>query len=145
MYKSLLFLYLACFCSYLLFTRQPDYFDGEFSPASIQWQYDSAAAYKIPHAVFTYNLKSYAVDARYVGRSWNEGERTEVIYESSDPQKGAVYQWWGYWIRWEELAFSVVLLIGLYQVAVAVTNNPDSESRKMQLDYKAEKQKKYLE
>lgn len=132
-----------CFGCYVLFTRQPDYIDGEKAPAIIHWNYDSASKRSIPQAHYSTGLKNYAVDARYVFRQWKEGERTEVIYETNNLSKGAVYLFWGYWITWGELIGSILLIIALFQVAVSVTRNPTAEALMEQLEYKEEHKTKY--
>ncbi|MCW3087025.1 MAG: hypothetical protein JWQ78_411 [Sediminibacterium sp.] len=134
-----------CFGCYLLFSRQPDYLDGEKAPATIQWTFDSASNRSIPKANFNTGLKNYAIDARYVFREWKNGDKTLVIYESGDPAKAAVYSIWGYWITWEELVYSIVLLLILYRVAVAITSNPTPEAVVEQLDFIPEKKRKYDE
>lgn len=141
----LLILYFVCFGCYTLYTRTPDYFDGETSPATIHFRHDSASNQNIPKAVFSLVGTEYAVDARYVFRDFQEGERVEVIYEKEDPSKAAVYTVWGYWIRWQELLGSMAALFVLFQVAVAITNNPTPEAVIEQMEYKEEKKKRYIE
>ncbi|NCI51159.1 hypothetical protein GWC95_14600 [Sediminibacterium roseum] len=143
MNKLVFILYLVCFGCYILFTRQPDYFDGEKVPAVIHWSVDSLTKRSIPKALYRAGLKNYAIDARYVFRNWAEGDKAEVIYETNAPAKGAVYAWWGYWITWGELVGSVLLIIALFQVAVSVTKNPTPEALIEQLDYKEERKPKY--
>lgn len=143
MYKSVTILYLVCFACYLIATRQPDYFDGEKAPATIQWLADSASGYSIPKAVFHDGRKEYAVDARYVFRNWQNGEKTEVIYETDHPEKAVVYAFWGYWLSWGELLGTIVIYFALFQVAVSVTSNPTAEALVEQLDYKPEKKRRY--
>ena len=145
LYKTVFILYLVCFGCYLFFTRQPDYLDGEKAPAIIHWMYDSAAKRSIPMAQFNTGLKNYAVDARYIFREWKEGDRTEVIYETGSPAKASVYLFWGYWITWKELIGSVVLILALFQVAVALTNNPTPEAVMDQLEIKKERKRRYKE
>jgi hypothetical protein len=77
---------------YLLFSRQPDYLDGEKTPAVIHWSYDSAAHRSIPKALFNTGLKNYAIDARYIFREWKDGDKLEVIYESGDAGKSRSIQ-----------------------------------------------------
>lgn len=89
--------------------------------------------------------REYAIDARYVLRKWKEGDQLQVIYESGNPAKAAVYRFWGYGISWGELLASIILLLVLFQVAVAVTSNPSPESLVEQLDFKEEKKRKYKE
>jgi hypothetical protein len=145
LYKTVIILYLVCFGSYLFLTRQPDYLDGEKAPAIIHWTYDSSTIQFIPKAHFNTGLKNYDVDARYIFRKWKEGEKTEVIYETANPEKAAVYAFWGYWISWGELAASILLLLALFQIAVSVTKNPTPEAVMDQLEIKEEKKRKYKE
>ena len=143
MYKGIIVLYLVCFSLYIVYSREPDFVDGETSLATIHWLPDSASQQKIPKAVYVLNKKTYAIDARYVLRSLPEGKSVEVIYNPAKPEQAAVYSWWGYMITWGEILGSVILLIALFQVAVAVTKNPTAESLLEQMEYKEEKKKRY--
>lgn len=127
MYKIVAVLYFTCFSLYVLFSRQPDYFDGVLSPATIHFTQDSLH-HTIPMAAFTVGKDHYQVPAHYVGRKWQEGERTRVIYEEARPQQAQVYSWWGYWITWGEALGSVVMLFVLLQIAIQVTSNPTQEA-----------------
>lgn len=111
----------------------------------IHWMYDSSSARTIPKAIFRTDKKNYAIDARYVLRQWKEGDKVEVIFEKEDPSKGAVYQLWGYWIRWQELIGSVIALIALFQVAVAITKNPTPEAIMDQMEVNEEKKRRYID
>jgi hypothetical protein len=96
-------------------------------------------------AVFNNGLRDYAVDARYVFRSLPEGKKLTVIYETAMPEKGTIYAIWGYWFRWGELLMTVLLYIGLFQVAVALNRNPTPESVIEQLTHSSEKKRRYIE
>lgn len=145
MYKSIFTLYLVCFGCYLLFTRQPDYFDGVKVPAVIKQVPVVSGKGMELLAVFNTGTKEFSVDPHYVFRNIKEGQKHTVIYETGAPEKGAVYAFWGYWITWGELLMSAVLCFFLFQVAVSVTSNPSSESIAEQEGYKEEKKKKYLD
>lgn len=145
MYKGIFILYLVCFGCYLLFTRQPDFFDGERVPATIHLVKDSASANVIPQAIYHDGYKVYAIDARYVFRTWNEGDQLLVIYETDNPASATVYRLWGYGITWGELLASVVLCIALFQVAVTVTRNPSAESVLEQMETGKEKKRRYMD
>lgn len=145
MYKGILILYLVCFGCYLLFTRQPDYFDGEKVPAIIQRQIGLSDGKPVLKAVFNTGTKEFSINPDYLFRNISEGQKLTVIYETGTPEKAAVYAFWGYWITWGELVMSVVLCFLLFQIAVSVTNNPSPESLAEQLGYKEEKKKKYLD
>jgi hypothetical protein len=144
LYKSVTILYIVCFATYILFTRQPDFFDGEKAPAVIHWLTDSTGQ-KIPKAVFSEAGLVHSIDARYFLRDLPEGKQVEVIYENGKPGHAAVYAFFGYWMSWGELAATVLIYIALFQIAVAVTKNPTPDSLIEQLEYKEEKKKKYLE
>lgn len=128
-----------------MFTRQPDYFDGEKVPATVHQIKDVVSGQMMLRAVFNTGTKVYDIDPHYVFRNIYEGKKLTVIYETGSPEKGAVYATWGYWITWGELVMSVILCVVLFQVAVAVTNNPSPEAIAEQRDYKEEKKKKYLD
>lgn len=128
MYKLVAVLYFVCFGLYVLFSRQPDYFDGEFFPATIHFTADSTGKVQ-PMAVFTFtHTDTIKVPAGYVFRSLKEGQRVRVIYETARPQHAQVYAWWGYWFTWGECIFSIILLLALFQIAVQVTNKPTAEA-----------------
>jgi len=143
LYKAVVILYLVCLGCYILFTRQPDFFDGEKTPAIIHFQ-DSVKQQK-PFASFELGDTSYLVNASYPLRSFRENEKVEVIYVSSHPEQGVIYSWWGYWFSWGELLGSALLLIALFQIAVAVTKNPSEEAVKEQEGFVEEKKRKYVD
>jgi hypothetical protein len=129
----------------VLYTRTPDFFDGEKTSAMIHWMYDSSSGHTIPKAIFRTGLKNYSVDARYIFREWREGDKVEVIFEKEDPEKGAVYNLWGYWLKWQEILGSIIALVVLFQVAVAITRNPTPEAVMDQIEIKEEKKRKYMD
>lgn len=143
MYKFISILYLVIFSLYVWFSRQPDYFDGEFAPATIIVVKDSASQKQVAKASFTVGKMAYLVNADYLFRSYKSGERVEVIYELSNPKKAAVYAFWGYWLTMGELIASIVMWFVLFQVAVGITKNPTPEALLEQLDYVPEKKTKY--
>ena len=143
MYKGLFILYLVCFGTYLLFTRQPDYFDGEKVPATIFMVKDSATSKLISVATFSNGYQNFSVKADYYLRSWKSGEKTEVIYETEHPEKGTIYSFWGYWIGLGELMASIIFIVVSYQIAVSITKNPTPEALIEQLDYKEPNKPRY--
>lgn len=143
MLKSVFILYLICFGCYILFTRQPDYFDGEKAPATIQNVYDSSLQQTIPAAVYQVNGRVYYTDARYFLRSLARKQKVRVIYETATPETAAVFTFWGYWMGWGELLFSVIGYVLLLQIAYSVTTNPNAQSFEEQLSYTPEKKRKY--
>jgi hypothetical protein len=129
----------------VLYTRKPDFFDGEKTPGMIHWMHDNSSGHNIPKAIFRTELKNYAIDARYIFREWKEGDKVEVVFEKEDPSKGAVYNIWGYWLKWEEILGSLIVLTVLFQVAVAITRNPTPEAVMDQIEIKEEKKRKYMD
>ncbi|MFP5040052.1 hypothetical protein [Parasediminibacterium sp. JCM 36343] len=127
MYKTVTILYLVLFGLYVLFTRQPDYFDGELSPATIHFMKESTTQLQQPYAFFSVGIKKYTVSASYPLRPIKEGEEARVIYEPSDPTKAILYSAWGYWLLWDELLVSIGAYIVLFMVAVNITKNPEKE------------------
>ncbi len=145
MYKSIFILYLVCFGCYILFTRQPDYFDGVKVPATIQKTIDASSGDVVLRAVFNTGTKEFAIDPYYPLRTIKAGQQVTVIYETGNPYMGQLYAGWGYWWLWDELLVSSVLCFLLFQVAISVTSNPNPEALVEQLEYKEEKKKKYLD
>jgi hypothetical protein len=141
--RSVFILYLICFGCYILFTRQPDYFDGEKAPATIQNVYDSVVQQTIPAAVYQAGGMWHHTDARYFLRPVKLGQKVTVIYETATPETAAVYTFWGYWLGWGELLFSVIGYVLLLQIAYSVTTNPNEQSLQDQLRYAPEKKRKY--
>lgn len=145
MYKGILTLYLVCFGCYLLFTRQPDFFDGVKVPAIVKEMTDVSSRQPVLKAVFNTGTREVAIDPYYIFRSIAEGQQLTVIYETGNPALGKVYAIWGYWVQWDEWLMSAVLCFLLFQVAVSVTSNPSPESLKERMEYQEEKKKKYLD
>lgn len=143
MYKFISILYFVIFSLYVWFSRQPDYFDGEFAPATIHFVQDSVSQKQIAKASFTVGTASYQVNADYLFHNYQEGERVEVIYELSNPKKAAVYAFWGYWLTLGELIASIAMWFVLFQVAVGITKNPTPEALLEQLEYIPQKKTKY--
>jgi hypothetical protein len=121
---------------YILFSRQPDWFDSEMSNGTIiktdsGWQ----AAYNIGTVI-------HYAPAEYLFRQLEQNEKVKVIYEVSQPEYAAVYSWWGYWIRWQEILLSLIVFIGLYYVAIALNSNLTPEALMEQLEDKPKENKR---
>ncbi len=115
-------LYIACFGIYILFSRQPDWFDSEMVPAVVVEKTGKLMARYIVLADTAY------APAEYIFRPLKVGERVEVIYEVSQPQYATLYTVWGYWIKWTEVLASLLLTYGFYYAAIAITARPTPES-----------------
>jgi hypothetical protein len=126
--KAIIPVYIICFALYLLFTRHPDFQDGEITAATIHFVKDSSASTPVAKAFFTYDKIVYAANTSYPFRSFKDGQTVRVIFETSNPSKAAVYSWWGYWIQWDELLASVLIPVIFLYAAKAITSGPSATS-----------------
>ena len=144
MYKAIIPFYIVCFCLYVFFTRQPDYLDGEFTTGTVHFAEDSASKQAIAKASFGVDTTYYLINAAYRLRDLTEGEKVNIIYEAANPQQAAVYRWWGYWIKWDELLVSILIPVIFLFVANAITGNPTPESLGEQMETeRSPKRRKY--
>lgn len=133
MYKLVIILYFVITLLYILFTRQPDYFDSETTIGSIEFKSDSSKNKQILFVSFYLGKSFYEVNAAYPLRRFKQDEKVTVIYDMTKPQRAAVYGWWGYWLQWDEIVGSILIAIILWGVAILLTNHPTEESRLEQL------------
>ena len=144
LYKTIIPFYIVCFALYIFFSRRPDYQDGEFTTAIIHYSKDDKANKSTPKAVFSVDNTKDTINAYYPLRRLQKGERVKIIYESSEPSKAAVYSWWGYWIKWDELLASILIPLILLYAAKAITAGPTPEALVEELEMKnPTKRKKY--
>lgn len=137
MLKNIFSLYIICFGCYVLFTREPDFFESEKITVSI---IDSNNHYKANYII---ENKTYTINANYLFKRFKNGEKITVLYNPQKPQLANVYSVWGYWLRWEELLVSIFLIIGLYYLATSITQNPNPESLLQQMEEEDKPQRKY--
>ena len=137
MIKSAIILFLSLFFVYLPFSRTPDYFDSEITPALIEQRGDMV------FASFTEEDKKYLLKLPTEEFVSKIGQRVEIRYELNQPEHAKINQAWGYWWVPSELAFALGIFVVLMGVAYATTNRPDPVSLKEQLDYKKEDSGKY--
>ncbi len=137
MIKSSIILFLSLFFVYLPFSRTPDYFDSEITPALIERRGDKLVA------SFTEEGKRYLLRLPQEEFKSKIGERVEIRYELNQPEHAKINQAWGYWWVPQELAFALGIFIVLMGVAYATTNRPDPVSLQEQLDFKKEDTGKY--
>ncbi len=141
--KSLaIVLYVVCFGVYVLFTRQPDFIDGEQADGKVELVKDSLGN-TIQQIRFHTGWKEFVVQDNYLFRFFKQGEQVVMVYEKSAPEKGKVLHWWGYWLRWDECLMSIVLLGAMLAAAFSVTSQPTPEALLEQLSYEPEKKSKY--
>ena len=127
MLKNVIILFLAVYPLYVLFTREPDFFDGEFYRANIHHVKDSLGQERL-NAAYSFESHSYIISADYPFRSFREGEPVTIIYETASPGNASLYSVWGYWIRWQELLTFIMMFVFFYFLAVNITSNPTPES-----------------
>jgi hypothetical protein len=138
MIKSVLILFLACFICYLPFSRTPDYFDSDITPALIEAKNGSI------FAVFQESGKKYQVALDSSVYQSKIGSRIEIRYELSAPQHAKLNQVIGYWLEPKEILAAFLILIVLLIAAYATTHRPDASSLKEQVEYKKEDTGKYV-
>jgi hypothetical protein len=133
-----LILFIACFLVYLPFSRTPDYFDSDITPALIERKNDHI------YAVFKESGKLYQVSLDQSAYQAAIGSRIEIRYELSAPQHAKVNQIIGYWIEPKEFIGAFSILIVLLIAAYATTHRPDPVSLKEQIEFKKEDTGKYV-
>jgi len=123
---------------YLPFSRTPDYFDSEVTPALIEGKSDSV------FAVFNESGKTYRVQLDQKRFQSSIGSRIEIRYELSAPEHAKVNQIIGYWIELKELIGAILILLVLLIAAYATTHRPDPSALKEQIEFKKEDTGKYI-
>ena len=139
MYKLLFILYVVCYACYIFYSREPDYFDGETAVATIHVNQQTQTA----KAVFLIKDSQYSIDANYPLRSISNLQRVNVIFKPNHPETAVLYSIWGYWLKWDELLVTSIVLLALFYLSVSITNNPSPESLKEQQNYVETPQRKY--
>jgi len=124
--------------TYLPFSRTPDYFDSDITPALIEAKNDSV------FAVFQESGKQYQVALDPSTYQSKIGSRIEIRYELSAPQDAKINQVIGYWLEPKEVIGAFCILIVLLIAAYATTHQPDAASLKEQIEFKKEDTGKYV-
>ncbi len=124
--------------TYLPFSRTPDYFDSDITPALIEAKNDSV------FAVFQESGKQYYVALDPSTYQSKIGSRIEIRYELSAPQHAKINQVIGYWLEPKEVIGAFCILIVLLIAAYATTHRPDAASLKEQIEFKKEDTGKYI-
>ena len=137
MIKSAVILFLTCFFLYLPFSREPDYFDSETTPATIVVKGEFVVA------VYKEFGKPYELKLNKLIYGPKVGQRVEVRYELSHPEKAVINQAWGYWFIGKEMAWTFGIFVVLLGAAYATTNQPHPDALFEQLSYKQENKTKY--
>jgi len=127
LFKIILPFYIICFALYVFFSRRPDYTDGEITKGIIHYITNPSTNKPEAKAIFVSD-KFDTVSVGYPLRNYKEGDTVKIIYETAEPSKAAVYSWWGYWFKWDELLASVVLCFILSYAAKAITSRPTPQA-----------------
>jgi hypothetical protein len=123
---------------YLPFSRTPDYFDSDITPALIEARDGRVVA------VFKESGKQYQVQLDPSIYQSKIGARIEIRYELSAPQHAKLNQVIGYWLEPKEVLGAVCILIILLIAAYATTHRPDAAALKEQIEFKKEDTGKYV-
>jgi hypothetical protein len=123
---------------YLPFSRTPDYFDSDITPALIEARDGRIVA------VFQESGKQYQVQLDPSSYQSKIGSRIEIRYELSAPQHAKLNQIIGYWLEPKEVLGAVCILIILLIAAYATTHRPDASALKEQIEFKKEDTGKYV-
>jgi hypothetical protein len=131
LYKAAIIIFLVCFSLYILFTREPDYFETEFTPGKIVLTDSTdftkkAVEYRVGKETFKVPITGWGAS------QVSKGQSVKVIYNASTPSEGAMYSLFSYWIKLPELLISIIVFIGLFAGAVFITgeNQPDDPPSK---------------
>jgi hypothetical protein len=112
-----------------LFSRVPDYFEGEFIEGVVTKAGFSPALNK-PELVVDYKAGSETF--HYKTNMWfltthKTGEKVTVIYDPSNPSQACIFTFIGYWLKWSELFFSIFFFMALFIAAVFITGKNSTE------------------
>jgi hypothetical protein len=132
MYKAIVILYVVIFCSYVLFSRVPDYFEGEFIKGVVSKASFSEKTNN-PELVIDYHVGEeklqYKTDMWFLS-SYRQGQLVTIIYNPSDPAVSSIYALIGYWIKWHELIFTSVFFVILFIAAKSIAGGDNAEPTK---------------
>ena len=129
MYKGLIFLYLAIFSFYVLFTRIPDYFEGEYIKGVVS-QASFSSSNNAPLLVVDYNVGSEKLQYKtneWFLKKYKAGDAVTIIYNPAEPSVASIYAIIGYWVKWPELILTAVFFIILFIAAKTITGNNGNE------------------
>jgi hypothetical protein len=129
LYKSLLILYLVGLFCYILFSRVPDYFEGDFIEGVVTKAGFSSTTHQ-PNLVVDYRVGSETFHYKttmWFLTNYKPNDKVVIIYDPSNPSEASIYSVIGYWIRWPEVFTSAFFFIVLFIAAVFITgkNNPE--------------------
>lgn len=133
-----LFIYLTIFGTYVLFTRQPDYFDGEYTNAIPVKKANNQFVLQ-----FEVDKVPYEVAYETLFNKQPPRGKVKLIYEKANPQLAKPYKIWGYWIEWGELIFLLAGYLVLIQITNSINSNLSETAKAEQAAYLPTKKTKY--
>ena len=144
MYKSVALLYIVCISCYILFTRSPDYFEGDFIKGVVtQAGFDSTHNQPSLNIQYHVGTETYTLTTtQWFLKSYKQGEQVSIIYDPNKPGNASIYAFIGYWLRWNELFVTLGLFIVFFMAAVFITgkhseqedDEDEDKPRKMKYD-----------
>jgi hypothetical protein len=134
LYKVVIIIYFICFLCYVLFSRVPDYFEGDYTKGVVS---KATFSVKDKHPVVIVNYRVGKEELQYTSYMWfltsyKPGQVIRIIYDPSNPRVASIYSFTGYWVRWPELLITAIVFIVLFIAAVYITgkNNTSSPTAK---------------
>lgn len=123
MKKAVIILFLTCFLLFVLFTRQPDFFDSEITWGKIEIENNLPYATFIEHSVkYKIKLETFSL------KSFKENETVKIIYSVANPNEAAYYSLFYYWFLWKEILLSLFIFATLFFAAFSINKNPEKDS-----------------
>lgn len=139
MLRTALILYLSCFAVYILFTRQPDYFEGEITTGTVVSAGTLSPTVMQNHAIrsndhpvvqFAEGHETYYYNGadNFFQQGFEVGEKVKIVFNPGNPAEANIYSFLGYWIDAKELLFTLAGFIILFGVAIAITGKNQTVS-----------------
>ncbi len=141
MYKAAAILYLTCLFCYILFSRTPDYFEGEFIQGIVT-KADFSSQNNEPTLVVNYSVENKGLQYRttmWFLSSYKAGKNVTIFYNASNPSEACIYSVIGYWIKWPELFISAFLFTAFFIISIYIAGKNDTVS--LDEEFKVKKRK----
>jgi hypothetical protein len=121
MYKTATILYLVILFLYILFSRQPDFFESEFTRGVIieKQPYHKSIQYQEGKEIFTKPIKGWGASKVAAG------DTVKVIFDPTNPGGGTLYSFFSYWLTLPELLISAIIYIVLFIASVFITGKQE--------------------
>ncbi len=128
MYRAAATIYIVSFFCYVLFSRVPDYFEGEYADGVVS---EATFSVKDRQPVLVVKYKVGEEEFEYTTNRWlftshKKGQIITMIYNPSDPAVASIYAIVGYWVTWKELFFTAIVFIILFIAAVIISGKSNS-------------------